>query len=463
MFFKILFDILIYVIINKWRYIVKSVITNDKLEKKDILKTFYNAYKTKAEYKIGIEYERLPIKNNNYSSVDFFENKGICNFLRRFAEEYQWDYILDGSSLIGLKNGHDTITLEPGCQLEFSLEPERLISSLKSKIDKYNFLMSELLDEYEFSLIEYGISPLTTYKNINLLPKKRYEIMAGYLWGILSDVMMRETAGIQICIDYCSEEDAMKKFRIANMMCPFVTAMFANSPIRGGVDTGYKSFRALAWLNTDSDRCGFSTKFQKDFGFDDYINTVLNVPMIFFQRGDEFIKINSRLKFKDYLNDGYEGYNPTMDDFNLHSNLYFPDVRLRNFIEIRNHDCVNKNMLYSLIAFYKGIFYSNDALTYVDELLSRFTYNEILELRYQIPQCGLEGLIQNIPLKDIAIELMSIAHSSLLKQNQVEEKYLEPIQEFLFDGVTPADVILLNWNGIWNKNISKLVRYLKSV
>ena len=77
-------------------------------------------------------------------------------------------------------------------------------------------------------------------------------------------VMMRETAGIQVGIDYKSEEDCMKKFRLANLIMPFVTAMYANSQIRGGVDTGYKTFRALSWLNTDNERCGFKTRLNKN-------------------------------------------------------------------------------------------------------------------------------------------------------------------------------------------------------
>ena len=164
--------------------------------------------------------------------------------------------------------------------------------------------------------------------------------MANYLWGILSDVMMRETAGIQVGIDYKSEEDAMKKFRLANMMMPFATAMYANSRIRGDVDTGYKSFRALAWLNTDNERCGFATKFDRNMGFRDYVNILLDTPMIFINREDKCVSLNGRLTFKQYMQNGFEGFSASMEDWKLHSNLYFPEVRLRNFIEIRNHDCV---------------------------------------------------------------------------------------------------------------------------
>lgn len=436
--------------------------TKEKLEKSDILNIFYNGCKPKSEHKIGLEYERLPLKNNNYKMVDFFEDKGVCNFLRRFSDEHSWDYIVDEYNLIGLKKGHDTITLEPGCQMEFSLKPEEKIEDIKNKVNILNNMMQNLLDEFDFSLYEYGISPLSTYKSITLLPKRRYGIMASYLWGILSDVMMRETAGIQVCLDYDSEEDAMKKFRIANMISPFVTAMFANSPIRGGVDSGYKSFRALAWLNTDSDRCGFATKFNKDYGFDDYINTVMNVPIIFISKGSDNIKVNGRLKFKNYMEDGYQDFYATLDDFKLHANLYFPEVRLREFIEIRNHDCVNKNMLYSLLAFYKGIFYSEDALNEVDAMLSNFTYQDLSELRYDVPKLALQSVVNGLPIKDVCRELMRISYVSLNEALNNEEIYLEPIMEFVEAGVSPADVILLNWNGLWKKDINKLMRYLKS-
>lgn len=462
MFFKTDFDILISVIIRKGENQVKSVETQEKLDKKDILKLYTKGIKQKSELKIGIEYERLPLKNSSYRMADYFEDKGVCNFLRRFAETYAWDYIVDDYSLIGLKKGHDTITLEPGCQMEFSLKPEKNINDIKSKINILNNYMDKTLKDFDFSLYEYGISPITTCKNINLLPKRRYGLMAKYLWGILSDVMMRETAGIQICLDFDSEEDAMKKFRIANMLTPFVTAMFANSPIRGGVESGYKSFRALSWLNTDGDRCGFATKFNKDFCFEDYVNAVMNVPMIFFERNSQMVKINGRVKFKDFLENGYEDYTASIKDYELQANLYFPEVRLRDFIEIRNHDCVNKNMLYSLIAFYKGIFYSKDALNAVDKLLSKYTYQEISELRYNVPRFALEAKIQNKTLKDISKELMRIAYISLDNALDNEEIYLEPIQEFIEDGFSPADVILLNWNGIWSKDINKLMKYLKS-
>ena len=192
------------------------------------------------------------------------------------------------------------------------------LQSLKKRVEEIDTALAPVLDKFGIKLINKGVSPTTTYKNIKLLPKRRYALMANYLWGILSDVMMRETAGIQVGIDFSSEEDAMRKFRVANLMMPFATAMFANSKYRGGVDTGYKSFRALAWLNTDNERCGFATKFQDGMCFKDYVNLLLDTPMIFINRQGHTVNLNGRLTFKQFMEKGHEVFCAKIEDCKLH-------------------------------------------------------------------------------------------------------------------------------------------------
>ena len=353
-----------------------NIQTQEKLDKKEILKLFKSGCKSCEQQKIGIEYERLPIFSVTSKSADYSSEFGICNFLRNFAKEENWDYITDDYNIIGLKQGHDTVTLEPGCQIELSLKPEKTIDELKNRVDELDKQMKPILDKSGISLLNYGVSPLSTHKSINLIPKKRYHLMAKYLWGILSDVMMRETAGIQCCIDFESEEDAMDKFRIANKLAPFMTAMFANSPIRGGVETGYKSFRALSWLNTDNDRCGFVGQIDDRFSFEEYIDYVLQSPMIFINRESGAIPVNGKINFSEFIENGFEDFSANLEDFKLHANLYFPDVRLRNFVEIRNHDCNGKGLQYAILAIYKGILYSHSAMKEVEELLKPFEYRD---------------------------------------------------------------------------------------
>lgn len=433
---------------------------------KDILSSFKKGFKNTKDHKVGIEFERLPISSIDYRMVDYSKENGIYDLLRNFAKLDGWEYITDDYNIIGLKKDEDMITLEPGCQFELSLKPEKNIENIKTKIDNFNKRINPILRKYEINLLEYGISPVSTYKHINLIPKKRYHIMADYLWGILSDVMMRETAGIQACYDFSSEEDAMKKFRIANIISPIMTAMFANSPIRGGVDTGYKTFRGLSWLNTDNERCDFMSKklFEKrgDYDFLDYITEVLKTPMIFIVRNEKPIEILGKINFEEFMKHGFEGYTATLDDFKLHANLYFPEVRLRNFIEIRNHDCANHGMQYSILAIYKGLLYNEKALKDVEKLMSKFTYNNIREFRYNVPKNALHSKIGKYWAKDIAKELLKIAQISLKENDEGEEDFLEPIMDLTPYGISPADVILGNWNGSWDKDVSKLVKYLNN-
>lgn len=431
-----------------------------KLDKKEILKLFEAGCKLSQTHKIGIEYERLPVFPVTSKAVDYSSEFGICNFLRNFAREENWDYIMDDYNIIGLKQGHDTITLEPGCQIEMSLEPQNTIDELKSKITDLDKKLKPVLNKFNIKLLNYGVSPLSTHKSINLIPKKRYKIMAKYLWGILSDVMMRETAGIQCCIDFESEEDAMRKFKIANKLVPFMTAMFANSPVRGGVETGYKSFRALSWLNTDNDRCGFVGQIDEHFSFEEYVDYVLEAPMIFINRESGAIPVNGKITFNQFMEEGFEGFEADIDDFKLHANLYFPEVRLRNFLEIRNHDCVGKDLQYAILAIYKGILYSRNAMEEVEELFKPYEYRDFSELRYNVPKSALNAKIAHHNIKDIAKEILYIAEKSLIEMDLDEEKFIEPIKEYTLNGITPADIIIRNWNGVWNRDVKKLIKHV---
>ena len=435
--------------------------TREKLQREDILALFTNGFKPKSEHKIGMEFERLPISTVTNKAVSYDDDFGVCNFLRAFAKSENWDYITDDYNIIGLKQGHDTITLEPGSQVELSIEPKNTIFDLKKKVDELDFLMRPILDRFNIKLLKYGVSPLSTHKSISLIPKRRYRIMAQYLWGILSDVMMRETAGIQCCIDFENEEDAMRKFLIANKLTPFITAMFANSPIRGGVETGYKSFRALSWLNTDNDRCGFCGKLSNEFSFEKYVDEVIKSPMIFINREDTPIALRGKFTFEDFMKSGYRDFDADIEDFKLHSNLYFPEVRMRNFIEIRNHDCVGKDMIYSVLAIYKGILYNETAMDEIEELFAKFDYNDFSELRYNVPKSAMNAHIAGIKVSEIAKEILYIAEKSLIEMDTNEENFLEPIRELVADGISPADIIIRNWNGIWNKDVNKLVKYLE--
>lgn len=428
-----------------------------RLELEDIRAYYKSGFKSSDDLKVGLEYERLPIFTKTGLNADYYSEFGMCNLLRKFAKDKNWDLITDDFNIIGLKKESQTITLEPGCQFEYSLTPQEKIIDIKKEIEANDSSISRHLKDFGISFVNYGVSPAVTYKSIRLIPKQRYKIMAKYLWGILSDVMMRETAGIQCCLDYIDEVDMARKFVLANKLVPFTCAMFANSPIRGGVETGYKSFRALSWLNTDNDRCGFGLNLDEEFNIDSYIERVLKTPIIFLNKDELPLELNGRINFGQYLKNGHEGFLPTMADYKLQANLYFPEVRLNKFIEIRNHDCVNKSLLLSIVALYKGLLYDSVAMDEVEELLKGFKHLDYSELRYEVPRFALHSRIKTKKVADIAKELLSIAEKSLKRHGDGEEKYLDAIKKYTLHSQCPADEILKNWHGCWNKDVNKMI------
>ncbi|MBO7672872.1 hypothetical protein J6S88_05625 [bacterium] len=424
----------------------------------EIRNYYVSGCKKNTDCKIGLEYERLPISVKTGKNTDYSEVNGINTLLKKIGQNSEWSYITDAYNIIGLRNPEKTITLEPGCQFEYSISPLKSVSEINSSIEKTDKEIKKYLDELGITLLNYGVSPVVTFKNINLIPKRRYKIMAKYMWGILADVMMRETAGFQCAFDYESEEDAARKFIVANKLSPFVTAMFANSPVRGGVDTGYKSFRALSWLNTDNERCGFAFNLDDAFTFDTYIGKIMKAPVIFIEKEGLPVEINGRMNFENYMQNGFEGFVPTMKDYMLSANLCFPEVRLNDFIEIRNQDCNRKDLVLAGLALYKGIMYDKDAMAEVENLFRGYKHIDFSELRYDVPRSGMESEIQGQKISDICKEIIKISENSLKKLG--EEKYLDSIKEYTMSGISPADEILKNWYGSWDKNPQKLIEWI---
>ena len=275
---------------------------------------------------------------------------------------------------------------------------------------------------------------------------------------------MRETAGVQVAIDYSSQEDASRKLKVAMMLAPFSTAIFANSPIRCGKVSGYKSTRALAWLKTDENRCGLIDRklfnHNEFFEFYDYIDRVLKVPVLFIQRDDEIIEIGGKINFKKFIEQGYKGFYPTKEDYLLHSSLFFPEVRLKNYIEIRNQDTQLGDFKYCIPALYKGILYNQNTMYNIFELLKDLSFADFQRLRQIVPKLALNTKIENKKLLDYAKIILNEAYIGLKNLNTGEEIFLEPIIELINDGLCPADLILKEWQNN-NRNIDKIVDYAR--
>lgn len=418
------------------------------IEKTDLTNIFYSGCKT--ETLVGLEYEKLPIYKKDYTAASYDD---IVKIILDLENENR-TVMFEGKNPIGMLLPQGHISLEPGSQFEISINPVKNISEIRSFLDEYNQETKEAADKYDICWFAAGIQPVSTFNNIGIIPKKRYAKMTEYLpkMAKLPFVMMRETAGIQVGIDYCDEEDAIKKLSTAIKLSPIVSAMFANSPVRNLKLSGAKSFRAYSWLNTDEQRCGLISEklFHNDFSFDDYKNVLLDIPMIFIEKNGKYISTGN-MTFREYYQKGFKGYFPTIEDWYTHLSLFFPDVRLKSYLEIRNHDSQNSKMVTAVPAFWKGILYNNDAHEAIDDMFKKFEYHDFEELRFLTPDYGLDTILGRYKLSDWAKELINIAKQSLEFMQTNEEQYLEPIEYFVNKGITPADVIISKL-----KNVDKI-------
>ena len=409
-------------------------------DRRQLLEIFLSGCKTSQN--IGVETEKLLVYKNSKKAVEYID---VVKILSQFDENI-WQRVYENEKLIGLKSDIGTISLEPGSQIELSLKPFECLSEINDILKDYYNQLNEYAQNIGTEVLDIGAHPVSTYENINVIPKKRYEYMTKYLptKGLTPFVMMRETAGIQVNFDYKSEDDAIRKLSLATKMSPFISAIYANSPIRDNKLNGYKSFRANSWLNVDNDRCGYISQklFDKNehFSFDDYVEVLLDVPMIFIQRGNNCYQTNQT--FRDFMQNGFGDIKAEISDWETHLSLYFPDVRLKNYVEIRNHDAQNFEMTKSVFAFWKGIIYNQNAMEEIEKILNRFEYEDYMQLREDSPKYAIESRIKNYKILDFIKEFFDISYSSLKENNLNEEDYLNCVYECISLGKTKADYLI---------------------
>ncbi|MBE7704759.1 MAG: hypothetical protein E7Z90_02955 [Cyanobacteria bacterium SIG29] len=409
-------------------------------DEKQLAEIFYSGCKT--EQKIGVESEKLLVYKNNNQAVKYDDVVKILNCF----DKNEWQELYENNNLMGLKSNFGIISLEPGSQIELSLQPFKSLEEINAKLIEYYANLDNYAQLNGTKVLNFGIQPISTYEDITIIPKKRYEYMTKYLptKGNEPFVMMRETAGIQANFDYKNEDDAIKKLSLALKMSPIISAIYSNSPIRKGELNGYKSFRANSWLNVDEQRCGYISKklFDKNehFTFKDYVEILLDIPMIFVQQNNSYIPTTQT--FRQYL----QTKQAKLSDWMTHLSLYFPDVRLKSYVEIRNHDAQTPLMTFSVPAFWKGIMYNEDAISEIEKILSKYTYEDFMELREEAPKHAIKSKLGNFEIIDFIKEFFDISYASLKSNNMQEEKYLDCVYEYISLKRTPADDIIDNFS-----------------
>lgn len=411
------------------------------LTRLDLLRWFETGFAPPEQYRIGLEWEKELVHAEG-RRVTYFEPGGIRDVLQGFTQ-FGWTGSFEGPHLIAMERDGASLTIEPGGQLEISTAPRSGVSEIEADVRGHLRELQAILAGTDVMPLAIGYTPIQSVASIPFVPKGRYAIMSEYLAakGKLAHGMMKGTTSVQVTIDVTSHEDAARKVEVAFGLSPLVLAMFANSPLSEGEDTGWASWRAHCWQHTDPARTGLMTDvFGLGFSYERYVDWLLDVPM-FFYRSDGGYKPAHGRPFRDFMARGAGGRFPTLDDFALHVNTVFPEVRVGRWLEMRSADNVPLPLVPALAAFWKGVMYDTEALTAARELVRAMPIEERGRLQTVAASDGLSGRYQKRRLRSWAALALEIAVDGLRRQapdGPAEVAYLAPLRDLLAKRESPA-------------------------
>ena len=436
---------------------------------KEDLVAWFEAGETPADqWRIGTEHEKLLFAQKTHQRPSYEEEHGVGALLKGLAESHHWTPITEGEFIIGLKDSHGgSITLEPGGQFELSGAPLENLHQTCQETNRHLKDMRKATSEIGLGMLGVGFDPVWRREDIPWMPKGRYAIMRRHMpkVGSLGLDMMQRTTTIQVNLDYASERDMARKFRVSLALQPVATALFANSPFREGRPTGLLSTRAEAWTDTDDARCGIpACVFDPDFGYEQWVDYILDVPMYFLHRGESYIDV-AGLSFRDFMAGrlpGHEGELPTMADWEDHVTTAFPEVRLKQYLEMRGADGGPWNMICALPALWTGLLYDSDALEAAEELAADLGAEDIAAARMSVARHGLKGRLGDRDVGEIARSMVDIARRGLHRRQITdsagndETGFLDPLHAIAESGTTRAETLLESYHGKWDEDIHRI-------
>lgn len=435
-----------------------------------LIETLESGCKTVDQFKIGTEHEKFGFCTSTLKPIPYNGEHGVRNLLDGMQGILNWDRIEEQGNIIGLADpsGGGAISIEPGGQFELSGAPLSNLHQTCQEANTHLDQVRELAEPFGVSFLGIGMAPTWTYQDMPKMPKSRYDIMTDYMptVGKYGLDMMYRTATIQVNLDFSSEADMCRKMQVGLALQPIVTALFANSPFTNGKPNGFKSFRGEIWTDLDPDRTGhLPFAFEAGFGFEEYVDWALEVPMYFVKRGDQYHRA-THVTFQKFMNgalkDSVPNGNATIGDWNNHLSTLFPDVRLKSFIEMRGADGGPWQGICALPAFWVGLLYDQDSLDQAWQIVNDWTLEERSNLRKNVNRLGLNTPFRNQTVLDIAKELLKISTDGLVNRNYLNEEgfdetqFLTRLEDVVGSGQTPADVLLSKYKGVWQGDITKV-------
>lgn len=424
--------------------------------------------KPRADWRIGTEHEKFGFQLEDLRPPPFDGERGIEAVLKGLTR-YDWTEVQENGRTIALSRNGASVSLEPAGQLELSGAPLENIHQTCSEVGNHLFELKTVADELRLGFLGMGFQPKWRREDMPWMPKGRYSIMRAYMprVGDLGLDMMTRTCTVQVNLDYASEADMVKKFRVALALQPVATALFADSPFTEGRPNGFLSYRSHIWTDTDPDRTGMlDFVFEDGFGYERWVDYILDVPMYFVQRGDRYVDASGQ-SFRDFLEGrlpALPGELPTLKDWVDHMTTAFPEVRLKTFLEMRGADGGPWNRLCALSAFWVGLLYDDTALDAAWDLVKDFSLEERNALRDGVPKHALGlpfrgGKVQDLAVSALQISVAGLARRGALNdQGSNEVRFLEPLIEFAESGQTPAERKLELFHGEWEGDIDRVFR-----
>lgn len=407
------------------------------LRRQGFVDAFHSWGRPRDEWLVGGEFERHLLHADG-RPLSFFEDRGIHELLKAMAPG--WSPVYEGDNLIALEAGGASVTLEPGCQFEFSGRPHRTLRAFDDEARAFNAETRRLLQGTDVEQVALGFTPFAKIADIAFVPKGRYAIMRDYLGetGSLAHHMMKGTCAVQVNLDYADEADCALKVQVGTRIGPLTTAMFANSPISEGKPNGFQTFRGHIWTKTDPARTGFPDS-ASSFSFEKWVDYLLDVPMMFTKQKGRWTPAHGKT-FAQWMT---EPEGPTEADWGLHMTSVFPEVRVKRTIEIRGADCVDLPLATAMAALFKGLLYDVQALSEASELSDRFWAAGTSAERFEVAcRDGLGGQVGRRSLAAWAEDLVTIAHGGLQRLDASETRWLAPLEKQVQSGESPAAAVL---------------------
>ncbi len=419
--------------------------------------------KPKDQWRIGTEHEKFPFLTDTLQPVPYHGERSIKGLLDGLKDGFGWDGVYEAGNIIALSRpgSHANVSLEPGGQFELSGAPLDSVVETAAEIDDHLAQVKAVGGKLGIGFLGLGASPVWSRGETPVMPKGRYGIMAPYMdkVGKYGRDMMFRTCTVQVNLDFASEADMVKKFRVSLALQPIAAALFANSPFLDGKPNGFLSFRSEVWLDTDTARSGMLPfVFEDGMSFERYVDYALDVPMYFVMRDGKYINTAGE-SFRAFL-DGrlpqLPGEKPVMKDWADHLTTIFPEVRLKKYLEMRGADSGLTPMLAALPAIWVGLLYDQAALDAAWDLVKDWTADERQALRNDVPRLALGATLRGRTAKDITHDVLKIARAGLAARGLGEARFLDPLDGIVERGRTSAEDLLARYHGPWQGDVTKV-------